>query len=81
MLVCLAVGGNHTGSGDDVIGLTLGGIVEERLGDGAQRNAFLGDQNEGTLDEVGAVLYGLFAGVTPATFRALTESLTEAREA
>ena len=50
VLVCLAVGGNHAGSGDDVIGLTLGGIVEERLGDGAERNAFLGDQNEGTLD-------------------------------
>ena len=63
VLVCLAVGGNHTGSGDDVIGLTLGGVVEERLSNGAELNAFLGDQHEGTLDEVGAVLDGPFVNI------------------
>ena len=59
---CCLVCGNHTGCHDDLIGIGGGCIVEEGLGRVVQLGIILGCQHEGTLDGVGAVLDGGFAG-------------------
>ncbi len=74
-------GGNRASLGDD--GSCVGGncVVKECLGRGSEGLAVHSHQHEGTLHLVAAILDGVFAGVTPSTFRALTVSLMEARDA
>ena len=59
--VYLSIYRNRTRCGDDLCGLGGGSVVEELLCSFGKLNAILGQQYEGTLDNIAAVLYSLLS--------------------